>query len=228
MINLKLNEELEKLINKYELNKLSPSNLIVTNDIEKCVSELKYIVKNILCSDTFSYDCQKCNICHLIDENNLSNFIILEPDGAFIKKDQISDLLKKILIKPDIVNKNIYIIKNAEKLNKSSANVMLKSIEEPLENNIGFLVTNNLNAILPTIISRCQIINVNYELSLEENQEFIDLASEFIYNIENNFYETILFIKESILAKEYQKNDYIAILNNMLKIYNNYKTFRNK
>lgn len=216
---MKLNSSIEKLIEKHKMNKLSPSNLIVTNDVNKCVSELKYVVKTILCSDTFSYACQKCNICHLIDENSLSNFIILEPDGANIKKDQVNNLLKKFILKPEIVTKNIYIIKEADKLNLSSSNAMLKFIEEPLEDNIGFLVINNVNSILPTIVSRCQITNVIYQNTNEQNQEIIDLASEFIYNIENNFYETIFFIKESILSKEYNKDDYILLLNEMLNIY---------
>ena len=81
---MELNNELEKLLIKNKDNKLAHSNLIITNNIDKCVSELTYVIKNILCSDTFSYECQKCNICHLIDEQSLNNFLIIEPDGMFI------------------------------------------------------------------------------------------------------------------------------------------------
>ena len=94
---MKINSSLEYLLLRYKENKLSQSNLIVTDDIDKCVSELKNVVKNILCSDTFSASCDKCNICHLIDENSLSNFIVIEPDGATIKKEQVSTLMNKFI-----------------------------------------------------------------------------------------------------------------------------------
>ena len=209
---MELNNELEKLLIKNKDNKLAHSNLIITNNIDKCVSELTYVIKNILCSDTFSYECQKCNICHLIDEQSLMNFLIIEPDGMFIKKEQVDNLL---------VSKNIYIIKNAEKLTKFSGNPILKFIEDPLENTIGFLVTNNINAILPTIVSRCQITKVNYEEEQQTNLEIIDLANDFIYNIENNFDEILFFIKDNILIKEYAKQDYIALFNEIFDIYYN-------
>lgn len=218
---MELNNELEKLLIKNKDNKLAHSNLIITNNIDKCVSELTYVIKNILCSDTFSYECQKCNICHLIDEQSLNNFLIIEPDGMFIKKEQVDNLLDKFKLKPELVSKNIYIIKNAEKLTKFSGNPILKFIEDPLENTIGFLVTNNINAILPTIVSRCQITKVNYEEEQQTNLEIIDLANDFIYNIENNFDEILFFIKDNILIKEYAKQDYIALFNEIFDIYYN-------
>ena len=218
---MELNNELEKLLVKNKDNKLAHSNLIITNNIDKCVSELTYVIKNILCSDTFSYECQKCNICHLIDEQSLNNFLIIEPDGMFIKKEQVDNLLDKFKLKPELVSKNIYIIKNAEKLTKFSGNPILKFIEDPLENTIGFLVTNYINAILPTIVSRCQITKVNYEEEQQTNLEIIDLANDFIYNIENNFDEILFFIKDNILIKEYAKQDYIALFNEIFDIYYN-------
>ncbi|MBR1413701.1 MAG: hypothetical protein IJ574_03430 [Bacilli bacterium] len=223
---MKINSSLEYLLLRYKENKLSQSNLIVTDDIDKCVSELKIVVKNILCSDTFSASCDKCNICHLIDENSLSNFIVIEPDGAAIKKEQVSTLMNKFMLKPDLVNNNVFIIKNAEKLNASSSNTMLKFIEEPSPYNIGFLVTNNINAILPTIISRCQITKVNYNEEIIEDEEIIDLASVFVDKIENDYYNALFFVKENLLSKDYDKDRYILLLRKMLDIY--YEVLVNK
>ena len=62
----------------------------------------------------------------LIDSNNLPSLQIIEPVGKFIKKEQIVDLKNKFKYKPIYSKNNIYIIKNAEKLNTSSANTMLK------------------------------------------------------------------------------------------------------
>ena len=216
---MKLNDNIEKLLIRYKNNKLSQSNLVVTDDVDKCVSELKYIIKNILCSDTFSTLCDKCNICHLIEEGSLNNFIIIEPDGTTIKKEQISNLMNKFMFKPTLVNKNIFIIKNAEKLNVSSSNTMLKFIEEPSEYSIGFLVTTNENAILPTILSRCQISRIYYNEMIIDNEEINELSSVLIDKIENNYYDSFFFVKEEILSRDFDKDSYINLVKKMLNIY---------
>ena len=53
------------------------------------------------------------------------------------------------------------IINNAEKLNNNSANVILKTLEEPKGKTVLFIITRNYELLLPTIQSRCQIINLN-------------------------------------------------------------------
>ncbi|MDP2693067.1 MAG: hypothetical protein Q8O88_05510 [bacterium] len=53
----------------------------------------------------------------------------------------------------------IAIVNNAEKLNNSSANVILKTLEEPRGKAVLFIITRNYELLLPTIISRCQVIN---------------------------------------------------------------------
>ncbi len=53
----------------------------------------------------------------------------------------------------------VAIVNNAEKLNNSSANVILKTLEEPKGKAILFIITRSSELLLPTIQSRCQIIN---------------------------------------------------------------------
>ena len=70
---------------------------------------------------------------------------IVKPNGQFIKKEQLLELQNSVLNKPVEANKIIYIIKNAERLNSSSANSILKFLEEPEDNIIAILLTDNLN-----------------------------------------------------------------------------------
>ena len=79
-----------------------------------------------------------------------------------IKKEQILNIEEHFSAKPIYLKNNIYIINNADKLNKAAANTMLKFLEEPEDNILGFFITNNKEQMLDTIKSRCQIVLVNY------------------------------------------------------------------
>lgn len=63
-------------------------------------------------------------------------------------------------------SKKVYIIKSADKMNIQTANSILKFLEEPIDEIIAILVVDNINLMLPTIISRCQVIKLNKNLCL--------------------------------------------------------------
>lgn len=185
------NKNIELLIKKYNENKLSHVFLIETNNKEKALNDLINFVKIINCENDYADDCKKCNLCHLISNNILSSLKIIYPDGMFIKKEQMIELKNYFNKIPFISKFNIYIINDAEKFNSSSANTMLKFIEEPTDKTIGFLITNNKENVINTIKSRCEIIKSIYE---KDNNEYDEqLASEalkYLINTEtkNNYY----------------------------------------
>ncbi|OQY36716.1 MAG: hypothetical protein B6226_06105 [Candidatus Cloacimonetes bacterium 4572_65] len=57
--------------------------------------------------------------------------------------------------------KRICIIENADRMNNNTANAFLKTLEEPPEDTVIILTTSKPNAILPTILSRCQRVSFN-------------------------------------------------------------------
>ena len=79
-------------------------------------------------------------------------------------KGQIEEMMTKFSTKPIYSKYNNYVIINAEKMNESSGNSLLKFLEEPEDNIIGFLIVNNKENVLPTIKSRCEIIHVDYDI----------------------------------------------------------------
>ena len=81
------------------------------------------------------------------------------PDGQYIKKEQLDELQKNFSTKALESNYRIYIIYDADKLNTAAANSLLKFLEEPEEGILAILLTNNVNKVLKTISSRCQILN---------------------------------------------------------------------
>lgn len=157
-----VNPKINNLVNSYHENKFSHAFLFVTNDIDRCRNDVLELIKVISCPSSYSDDCKTCNLCYQIDKGSLPNLIQIYPDGMNIKKEQILNIEEHFSAKPIYLKNNIYIINNADKLNKAAANTMLKFLEEPEDNILGFFITNNKEQILDTIKSRCQIILVNY------------------------------------------------------------------
>ncbi len=89
---------------------------------------------------------------------------------------------KKLFLKPFKSTKKLIIIEDAEFLTKQAQNALLKVLEEPPANTIIFLGTQTKEVLLPTILSRCQIIE------LEEEQKKL---SEKTIDELNNFIETL-------------------------------------
>lgn len=158
-----MNSKLDGLVSKYRENKLAHAYLIETNNYDSAINDLKEFIKIINCPHDYNENCQKCNLCNLINKNNLPSIKIIEPDGATIKKNQMEELKESFSTKPIYSKFNVYIIKNAEKLNISSANSMLKFIEEPTEGIIGFFLTSNKDIMIDTIKSRCQTLDLKYQ-----------------------------------------------------------------
>ena len=149
-------------------------------EVENYDSDFQYIfdfIKMILTKCSYEEICNISNpIFRLIDEGAYLDVHVIEPDGNNIKKNQVIELQKEYNNKSLLNGKRIYIIKNAEKMNLSSANTMLKFLEEPEDDIIAFLVTQNRYLILETILSRCQIITLKDStilFNIDENLLFL-------------------------------------------------------
>lgn len=210
---------IEKSFNE---NKLSHAFLIETNNLEKCLIDIKKIIKTINCSDSYKDDCNKCSLCYQIEKETMPSFVIIRPDGTSIKKEQIMNLKEKMLAKPIYSKYNTYIILNAEKLNSSSANTMLKFIEEPEDFLIGFFVVNNKENIIETIKSRCQLIHQYYnEEIIPVDVEKLETVHDYIKNIELDNKHILLYNKNVLMEKKYTREELIIIFQQIFKVYEN-------
>lgn len=145
-------------------DKLSHSYLIELGDVSLDYPFALLFVKMILCphlvSNIDGLNCNRCNTCQLIDEGNFPDLEIIEADGMQIKKKQLLSLKEEYQNYSLIGHRRVYIIREAEKLNPSSANTILKFLEEPEEGIIAILLTKNRYQVLDTILSRCQVLSL--------------------------------------------------------------------
>lgn len=84
---------------------------------------------------------------------------IVTPDGRFIKTDQMRELQNEMYARPTEGRARVAIIDGAERLNPEAGNRVLKLLEEPPPYALFVLLTHNLAGVLPTIVSRCQVVN---------------------------------------------------------------------
>jgi DNA polymerase III subunit delta' len=83
---------------------------------------------------------------------------MVEPDGLSIKKQQIQELQAEFSKKAVESSKKVYIIFHADKMSTGASNSLLKFLEEPNAGTVAFLLTEQPQQILATILSRCQIL----------------------------------------------------------------------
>lgn len=166
-------------------------------------------VKAINCPNhyTNNKECQKCHQCKIIDSGNYPEIKIINPDGMWIKKDQLKELQEEFNKKAIIGNKKIYIINKADKLNIGAANSMLKFLEEPEEGIIAILITDNIYQVLETIRSRCQVIKLREEIKKFDKETTIERINYIINNHEELEEETKEKIEKVIRFVEYYEEN---------------------
>lgn len=221
-------EVFNNLLTLFRENKLAHAYLFETKDVEECYKELIIFIKKLLCSTEYAEKCDKCEICHLIDEGNIPSIITVEPDGKSIKTDAINNLKKAFSVMPVYIPYNIYIIKYPEKMNDTAFNKMLKFLEEPEDNILGFYITYNKDSVASTIVSRCELIKLTDttssnqgNLSDEEYELCNSLAKEYYQKLESSA-QDITWYNSTVILKELTSQEQIVCL--LKLIYNTYGT----
>jgi DNA polymerase-3 subunit delta' len=102
--------------------------------------------------------CEACNNCRRINNGNHPDIHIVEPDGLSIKGNQIEVLQKEFSKKALESMNKVYLLIHADKMTIKASNSLLKFLEEPNPGTVAFLLTEQPQKILPTILSRCQVV----------------------------------------------------------------------
>jgi len=149
------------LIKSLKENKFPSSYIFVGSEgIGKKLTAIEFTkVVNCLNLNKNSEACEDCQSCREISKQRSPDLKIIEPTKSSIKIEQIREMRKEIGLKPFKNRKKIYIIDKAEKMTIEASNCLLKTIEEPPYYAIIILICSKIDPILPTIVSRCQIIN---------------------------------------------------------------------
>ena len=200
----------EKLIEYFKLSSLNNKigHAFLIGNI--CLKDIEIALNEVL-SDSF-FDGTN------IDIYSHPDIFVLHTDKVMYTKSDIVSIQEHIQSTSQLSNYKIYIIDAAEKMNSAAANSLLKTLEEPENNVVAFLISQNVNLVLPTIKSRCQVIQISSETKEEEiecdKQKLLDIAKI----LEINGVESIAYINE-IFHKTITSDEFTLIIKSLYKLY---------
>lgn len=148
----------------------------------------------------------KEKLINLLENKSYPDLLEIKPENNVIKKEQLLEMMEKFSNKSVYATYQIYVIHHAEMLNLSSANTILKFLEEPENNIIAVLLSTHRYKVLPTILSRCTVMTLKQEKSnmidVNDNQILIKLLNNLLIDTEpliilfNDYYESLFQTKE--------------------------------
>lgn len=191
-------ENIKYLSNVIDENKLSHAFLVESNNYEDVMNSV------------FKLFLEKKMIFNIDDiENNIS-VRILRPIDNLIDKDQILNLQEFLSTMSFDGYYKLFFILNAGLMNEQSVNKLLKVLEEPNEKVVGFLISDNSSELLPTLISRCQVLKNDIDASNVEVDEdiFNNLCKFKNFNFED-------YIKFKVVVSKLDK----VVINNLFLKY---------
>lgn len=174
---------------------------------------------------------EKCLSCIKWNSRNHPDFIQIDKDGNVIKIEQIRNMQKEILQKPIVSNKKVYIINDSDAMTEEAQNCLLKTLEEPPEFAVIILITNNENALLNTIKSRCMKINflpiekqgikqyIEDNLNIEKEEDLIEKCEGSLGKAIYMHEQKELYNKVNILLRNIKEQSLIELFNNADVLY---------
>lgn len=240
------------MMNWASLEKAQPiASKILTNSVKKNRIAHAYLIQGlrgtgkteiatlltqtIFCPNKSDVEpCGVCHVCKRVESRNHPDVHWIEKDGQSIKNEQIDYLRKEFSYSSLESKRKIYIIDDAQTLTNQAANRLLKFLEEPLIETTAILLTDNVQAIIPTIRSRCQLIdlkpldtNLLQKKMMESDfsEQESRLMSAITYNIdeamelkEDETYQEIIKISEGMIESivNNYENRYIYLHQNWL------------
>ncbi|MDR0935031.1 MAG: hypothetical protein LBM03_01840 [Erysipelotrichaceae bacterium] len=190
--------------NALKRNTLSHAYLFVGDSGTPLLEIATFLAKSIICDDPTPFACNKCITCSRVDDNNYPDFVVLDGAKGSIKKDMILELETNFdKAAYETKGKKIYILNLVETINVSAINSILKFLEEPKKEVYAFLTTNNITNVLPTIVSRCQVLRVK---SISREQIIEEAIGKGVDKLDaellSYFYNDAILMKDAIKSNK--------------------------
>ena len=210
---LRENQQLfyEQAIVPLNFGRINHAYLIETNNNEDELVDTylnEFYKQLLICglNESNEVGISKEKLINLLENKSYPDLLEIKPENNVIKKEQLLEMMEKFSNKSVYGTYQIYIIHHAEMLNLSSANTILKFLEEPENNIIAVLLSTHRYKVLPTILSRCTVMTLKQEKSnmidVNDNQILIKLLNNLLIDTEpliilfNDYYESLFQTKE--------------------------------
>lgn len=214
-------EKNKEIINN--ISNFSHAYLIKTNNLKESYPLACDLAKKIICETNDELLYSNIEIESLIDDNNFDDFYVVNPDTLTIKVEELNNLLDYFETKSVRNNgRRVYVIYGIERLKNDISNKLLKFIEEPENDIYGIIMTENVDLVLPTIISRCQMLTFTFDISYQIDD--INNMKEFLKCFISYKLDTIAYYDKYFNIYEGDRSKYIncfSIIEMILSTYLN-------
>lgn len=125
--------------------------------------------KALLCIDDTQRPCHRCRNCRLFEHGNHPDYRNISPldkngeidrIGGVLRSEQAAEIVREVITRPMEGRFKVFLIQDIHTANDSFANKLLKTLEEPPAHALFLLTASDRNHLLPTIVSRCQLLEL--------------------------------------------------------------------
>ena len=176
----------------------------------------KTIASLILCRQEHT-GCGSCSSCLKLASGNHPDFMVVTPDGASIKNAQVEEFQEFIFIRPFESKYKIVIFNEAHLMTERAQNRILKVLEEPPEYAVFIFMTKQMEIMLETVHSRCQILNANEDEGQVVNKILFEKALELVHGIEKQDAGRVLEFGAYIKQDKSQVTQFLTQLTTILR-----------
>ena len=147
--------------NSIELGKVSHAYILNGEKSSGKRTLAAVVAKSLQCEEGGPDPCGKCRSCLQTESGNQPDIIWVKHEKPnVISVDEVREqIVNDVDLKPYSSRYKIYIVPDAQLMNPQAQNALLKTLEEPPEYAIILLLANGIGKFLPTVLSRCIILN---------------------------------------------------------------------
>jgi DNA polymerase-3 subunit delta' len=123
--------------------------------------------------------CGECRDCRQIAAMKHADLTVVqaESEGGILKVDQIREARRSLTLKPYQAKYRVALFLRFQEANDNAANALLKTLEEAPSYAVLILTADNPEQLLPTIVSRCEVLRLR-PLKIEEIQKALESRGE--------------------------------------------------
>lgn len=198
------------LKNDLNENKIAHSYLLY-GELNPLKTEAAFLLAQSIIENKNDFACEECDTCRRIKENKYFDVVYINGYEKTIKKEDIEYIMEEFSkTSLEKANIKVYIITNINNSSPKVLNMILKFMEEPSnEDTFGIFTSDNLDSLLPTVVSRCQKIPFmtrDFSNLIQDYRKagFDGIDAYLLSNIKHQFVQDFDLNDEKYLAgKEY-------------------------
>ena len=147
------------LKNDLSSNKLAHTYLLY-GELNPLKVDTAFLLAQSIIENRNDFACETCDTCKRIKDGKYFDVIYINGYDSLVKKDDVEYIMDEFnRTSLEKANKKVYIISNINNSSTKVLNMILKFIEEPSnDNTYAIFTTDNIDSLLPTVVSRCKKI----------------------------------------------------------------------